>query len=245
MIQTAFTLPVSLRQNSPVYFASCCSPFANSRRALSTTSFRRSALPRFSFPSMVLTPSTMLPLGTTAPPFSLLEPLTGNKVSLEDVRGEKGTLVVFMCNHCPFVVMQQKQLKSLGEDLPKMGIGMVGVSSNDVKDHPDDGIGPMKDFAATKFSSFRYLFDETQDVAKAYHAACTPDIYLFDKDLKLVYRGQIDDARPSNGIAPTGKSIRAAADLLVQEKSIPAVSMKPSIGCNIKWTKGNEPDYFG
>lgn len=137
---------------------------------------------------MVVTPSSTLPLGTVAPAFSLLEPLTGNKVSLEDVKGEKGTLVVFMCNHCPFVVMLQDQLKSLGEDFPKMGIGMVGISSNDVTDHPSDGVGPMKEFASTKFSTFTYLFDETQDVAKAYRAACTPDIYMFDKDLKLVYR---------------------------------------------------------
>lgn len=130
----------------------------------------------------------MLPLGTVAPAFSLLEPLTGNKVSLDDVHGENGLLVVFMCNHCPFVAMLQDQLKALGEDLPKMGIGMVGISSNDVNDHPDDGVGPMKAFASTKFSTFKYLFDSTQEVAKAYRAACTPDIYLFDKDSKLVYR---------------------------------------------------------
>lgn len=137
---------------------------------------------------MVLTPSTMQTLGTVAPAFSLLEPLTGNQVSLNDVKGENGLLVVFMCNHCPFVVLMQNQLKALGEDLPKMGIGMVGISSNDVKDYPDDGVEAMKQFASTKFSTFKYLFDSTQEVAKAYRAACTPDIYLFDKDLKLVYR---------------------------------------------------------
>ena len=137
---------------------------------------------------MVVTPSTMLPLGTGAPDFSLLEPLTGNTVSLQDVKKENGLLVVFMCNHCPFVVLLQDQLRALGEDFKKLSVGMVGISSNDVKAYPQDGKEPMAELARSKFSTFPYLLDETQDVAKAYRAACTPDLFLFDKDLKLVYR---------------------------------------------------------
>lgn len=130
----------------------------------------------------------MLPLGTELPAFSLLEPLTGKTITADDVRGEKGLLVMFICNHCPFVVHIQDQLKNLGEDLPGLGIGVVGISSNDVINYPQDGPEPMKRYAEGIFSSFKYLFDESQDVAKSFKAACTPDIYLFDKDMKLFYR---------------------------------------------------------
>lgn len=137
---------------------------------------------------MVATKSAMLPLGTRAAPFALPEPLTGATVQLEDVTRRHGLLVAFICNHCPFVVMQQDQLRALGTDLAAMDIGMVGISSNDVGNYPQDGPEAMKAMAGSTFSTFKYLFDETQEVAKAYHAACTPDVYLFDKDLKLVYR---------------------------------------------------------
>lgn len=139
-------------------------------------------------PAMVVTPSTMLPLGTRAPPFALPEPLTGATVSLPAAKGRSATLVVFMCNHCPFVVMLQHQLRALGADLKPRGVAMLAISSNDAADYPDDGPDAMKTFARTKFDSFTYLYDQTQDVAKSYRAACTPDAYLFDKDLKLVYR---------------------------------------------------------
>lgn len=134
------------------------------------------------------TESTMLPLGTVAPTFSLPEPLTGNVVSLNDVKLSNGLLVAFICNHCPFVVLMQNQLHELGKDLKEMSIGMVGISSNDIVSYPEDGPVAMAELARNKFSTFPYILDQTQEVAKAYHAACTPDIFLFDKDLKLVYR---------------------------------------------------------
>ncbi|PXF44385.1 hypothetical protein BWQ96_05828 [Gracilariopsis chorda] len=194
---------------------------------------------------MVLTPSTMLPLGTPAADFSLLEPLTGKSVSLADVKLENGVLIAFLSNHCPFVILLQDQLQALGRDLKEKGVGMVGISSNDIVAYPSDNPERMAELASTKFTTFPYLFDATQEIAKSYRAACTPDIYLFDKDLKLVYRGRVDDARPGNGKKVTGRSIRAAVDLMVTGKPIPAESMLPSMGCNIKWARGNAPDYFG
>ncbi|KAI0564450.1 alkyl hydroperoxide reductase [Gracilaria domingensis] len=202
---------------------------------------------------MVVTPSTMLPLGTKAPDFTLQEPLTGKRLSLADVKGEYGLLVVFICNHCPFVIHLQDELAALGRDFKAKGVGMVGISSNDVKKYPADAPDEMANMASTKFNTFQYLFDETQEVAKAYRAACTPDIFLFDRDMTLSYRlvvaicrrGQIDDSRPGNGRPITGKTIREAVDLMVEGKQYPEESMMPSIGCNIKWIKGNEPDYFG
>lgn len=148
-----------------------------------------------------------------------------------------------MCNHCPFVVLLQDQLRELGADLKTMGIGMVGISANDISTHPQDGPETMARYAATKFSTFTYLYDETQHVAKAYRAACTPDVFLFNKDKKLVYRGQVDYARPGNGKEVNGESIRAAVNMLVEGKEIAEDSMIPSIGCNIKWITGNGPDY--
>lgn len=250
----------------PRQFAVCSKPLPfhrvqTSRRARATPSTIR----------MVKTESTMLPLGTSAPSFDLLEPLTGKNVSLEAVRGEKGTLVVFMCNHCPFVILLRDQLKSLGADFKQMGISMVGISSNDVSSFPQDGVGPMAAMARSQFSTFPYLYDETQDIAKAYRAACTPDVYLFDADLKLVYRyvfeivtivpchvvaavltdfhsfvssrGRVDEATPGNGKPVTGACLRAAADKLVSGQPIPEDSMYPSIGCNIKWKEDNWPNY--
>lgn len=139
-------------------------------------------------PAMVLTPSTMLPLGTIAPLFSLPEPLSGRTLSIDDVKRDNGLLVIFMCNHCPFVKFVQDLLNQLGTDMKDSNVGMVGISSNDVNDYPDDNAENMAKLASTTFSTFHYLLDETQQVAKSYRAACTPDIYLFDKDLKLVYR---------------------------------------------------------
>ena len=186
----------------------------------------------------------MRQLGTVAPDFSLVEPLTGEQVSLDDVMMEHGVLVVFMCNHCPFVVMLQNQLKALGTDLKAMGIGMVGISSNDVVSYPADAPEQMKKYARTTFSSFKYLYDETQETAKAYGAACTPDLFMYNKDKVLVYRGQVDYARPGNGKPRNGESVRSAAKLLSKDQPIPVESMVPSIGCNIKWKPGNEPQYF-
>ncbi|CAN8067701.1 unnamed protein product [Agarophyton chilense] len=194
---------------------------------------------------MVLTPSTMLPLGTTAQDFTLLEPLTGKKLSLADVKGENGVLIVFICNHCPFVVHLQDELTALGRDFRAKGVGMVGISSNDIHSYPADGPEEIAKFASKKFTTFPYLFDESQETAKAYRAACTPDIFLFDKNLNLVYRGQIDDSRPGNGKPVTGKAIRDAVDLMVEGNPIPEETMMPSIGCSIKWHEGNAPDYFG
>lgn len=194
---------------------------------------------------MVLIGSTMLPLGTIAPDFTLPEPRTGKAVSLSSLKRPHGILVAFICNHCPYVKHIQKELGALGRDLPGMGIGMVGVSSNDIVSFPEDGAEGMRRMAGGVFSSFPYLLDESQEVAKMYRAACTPDLYLFDGEMKLVYRGQLDDARPGNGKAVDGASLRAAARLVADGKKVPAEGMRGSIGCSIKWRAGNAPDYFG
>lgn len=194
---------------------------------------------------MVMTESTMLPLGTTATDFNLLEPMTGNAKSLADVRKENGVLVAFLSNHCPFVKHIAKELGELGEYLASKGIGMVGISANDVYNYPEDAPELMAKNASSVWKSFPYLFDESQDIAKTYKAACTPDFYLFDKDLKLYYRGQLDRSRPGNRITPDGSAIRAAADRLVAGESMAESEMRPSIGCNIKWKANNAPDYFG
>jgi peroxiredoxin len=191
---------------------------------------------------MVLTPSTMLPLGTKAPSFSLPN-VDGKTVSLADFAGAPGYLVVFMCNHCPYVKHVAPELAKLARDYQSKGIAVVGINSNDITTHPDDSPEQMAREVKSRGYTFPYLFDSTQKVAQAYKAACTPDFYMFDKDQKLVYRGQMDSSRPDSGVQPTGKDLRAALDSLLAGKPI-AAEQTPSIGCNIKWKAGNEPDYF-
>ena len=191
---------------------------------------------------MVRTPSTMLPLGTVAPDFELPN-VDGRILSLADVAGPKGTVVMFICNHCPFVKHVADQLATLGREYMPRGVGFAAISSNDVATHPADSPEQMIHEAEERGYPFPYLYDETQDVAKAYHAACTPDFYLFDGARKLVYRGQLDPSRPGSGVPVTGSDLRGAIDALVAGK--PPVSVQtPSLGCNIKWKPGHEPAYF-
>ncbi|MFO0190107.1 MAG: thioredoxin family protein [Planctomycetia bacterium] len=191
---------------------------------------------------MVRTPSTMLPLGTTAPDFSLLN-VDGRTVSLADAAGPKGTVVMFICNHCPFVKHVADQLAALGRDVMPLGIGIVAISSNDVSMHPADSPEQMVHEAEDRGYPFPYLYDESQEVAKDYHAACTPDFFLFDASRKLVYRGQLDASRPGNEIPVTGADLRAAIDAVLAGRPV-AAEQRPSLGCNIKWKPGNEPAYF-
>jgi peroxiredoxin len=191
---------------------------------------------------MVRTPSTMLPLGTTAPDFSLTN-VDGRTVSLADAAGPKGTVVMFICNHCPFVKHVADQLAALGRDVMPLGIGVVAISSNDVSTHPADSPEQMVHEAEDRGYPFPYLYDESQAVAKDYHAACTPDFFLFDAGRKLVYRGQLDASRPGNEIPVTGADLRAAIDAVLAGKPV-ATEQRPSLGCNIKWKPGNEPSYF-
>jgi peroxiredoxin len=191
---------------------------------------------------MVVTPSTMLPLGTKAPPFSLLN-VDGRTVSLADFSKAPATLIVFMCNHCPYVKHVAPELAKLAREYQAKGVAVVGINSNDVVSHPADSPQQMVHEAETREYTFPYLYDETQRVARAYKAACTPDFYVFDQDQKLVYRGQMDASRPDSGIPNTGKDLRAALDAVLSHKPV-AADQKPSIGCNIKWQPGNEPDYF-
>lgn len=191
---------------------------------------------------MVKTASTMLPLGTAAPAFSLPN-VDGKTVSLADFASAKGLLVIFMCNHCPFVKHLRTALAEFGRECQGRGLAVVAISSNDVALHPDDSPARMVDEHRSAGYTFPYLYDATQGVAKAYKAACTPDFYLFDADQTLVYRGQFDSSRPSNGQPVTGADLRAAVDTLLSGKS-PLQTQRPSIGCNIKWIRGSEPDYF-
>ena len=191
---------------------------------------------------MSLTPSTMLPLGTSAPDFQLPD-TQGKNVSLADFANAPALLVIFMCNHCPYVKQIRTGLAQLGRDYQPRGVAMVGINSNDAGNYPADSPAQMKIEVKSAGYTFPYLFDGTQEVAKAYRAACTPDIFLFDRQHKLVYRGQFDDSRPGNGAPVTGKDLGAALDALLASKPVPA-NQKPSIGCNIKWKPGNEPDYF-
>ncbi|MCA9075240.1 MAG: thioredoxin family protein [Planctomycetaceae bacterium] len=191
---------------------------------------------------MVKTASTMLPLGSQAPEFSLPN-VDGSTVSLSDYADKPGLLVMFICNHCPFVIHLRKELAKFATEYQEKGLAVVAISSNDVENYPQDGPDKMKQEAETHGYTFPYLFDDSQDVAKAYHAACTPDFFLFDKDRRLVYRGQFDDSRPESGIPVTGADLRAACDSVLAGESVPA-DQKPSIGCNIKWKSGSEPSYF-
>ena len=184
----------------------------------------------------------MLPLGSKAPDFRLPD-TNGKFVSLADFTGAPALIVVFMCNHCPYVKHIRAGLAQLARDYQPRGLGVVGIGSNDVANYPQDSPARMAEEAKLAGYIFPYLYDETQAVAKAYHAACTPDIYLFDKDQRLAYRGQFDDSRPGNSIPVTGKDVRAAIYAVLAGKPAPP-NQKPSIGCNIKWRPENEPDYF-
>jgi len=184
----------------------------------------------------------MLPLGTRAPEFQLRD-TGGNLVSLSDFKGAPALVEVFMCNHCPYVKHIRGGLAQLARDYRQRGVAMVGINSNDVANYPDDSPAMMAEEANSAGYIFPYLYDETQAVAAAYHAACTPDVYLFDKDQRLAYRGQLDDSRPGNNLPVTGKDLRAALDAVLAGKPV-SPNQKPSIGCNIKWKPGNEPEYF-
>jgi peroxiredoxin len=193
-------------------------------------------------PPMVATNSTMLPLGTAAPDFRLPD-TEGRAVSLADFNQARALVVVFMCNHCPYVKHIRAGLAQLARDYQTRNVAMVGVNSNDVRNYPADRPEQMKEEVQSAGYIFPYLYDETQEVAKAYRAACTPDLYLFDGAQRLFYRGQFDDSRPGNGLPVTGKDVRAALDALLAGRPAPS-RQTSSIGCNIKWKPGNEPDYF-
>ncbi len=182
--------------------------------------------------------STMRALGTAAPDFTLPEPATGHNISLADFDDASALLVLFICNHCPFVKHIRAELARFGRDYQAKGLAIVAISVNDAVDYPDDSPAKMAQEARDAGYVFPYLYDETQAIAKAYQAACTPDFFLFDADRKLVYRGQFDGSRPGNGITVTGADLRAAADAVLAGQPVP-VEQKPSIGCNIKWKAGN------
>jgi len=191
---------------------------------------------------MVRTASTMLPLGTSAPDFSLPD-TEGHTVSLKDFADQRALLVIFMCNHCPYVKHVAEELKRLAEDYLQQGVAIVGISSNDAEKYPDDSPEAMAREKAQRGYPFPYLYDADQSVAQAYKAACTPDFFLFDGEMKLVYRGQLDSSRPNSGIPVTGEDLRAAIDAVLAGQT-PSENQTPSLGCNIKWKEGNEPQYF-
>lgn len=190
---------------------------------------------------MVQTPSVMVELGLSAPEFSL--PGTDNRIhTLREFDGNKALLVMFICNHCPFVKHVAAELAAIGREYQPKGVGIVAINSNNVATHPDDSPAKMVEAAKAWGFTFPYLFDESQSVARAYRAACTPDFFLYDAKRILVYRGQLDASRPGNGIPVTGKDLRVALEAVIEGKAVPA-EQKPSIGCNIKWKPGNEPAY--
>ncbi|MCS6820021.1 MAG: thioredoxin family protein [Chitinophagales bacterium] len=183
---------------------------------------------------MALTPSNMLPLGTKAPYFKLPDAASGKIISYNDIKGKYGTLIVFICNHCPYVKHINKQFSAVASQYIHKGIGIAAISSNDVERYPEDAPEKMKEVAMAENYCFPYLYDETQEVARAYDAACTPDFYLFDAQDMLVYRGQFDDSRPGNNVPVTGKDLVAAMDALIEGRPISPIQ-RPSTGCNIKW----------
>ncbi|MDJ0745017.1 MAG: thioredoxin family protein [Xenococcaceae cyanobacterium MO_167.B27] len=193
---------------------------------------------------MVLTPSTMLALGTKAPDFALADVVSGDTISLGTFADKKALLVIFMCRHCPFVKHIQQELAKLGKDYANESLGIVAISANDVEKYPDDSPENLKQMAQELGFNFPVCYDATQEVAKAYTAACTPDFFLFNQTQELVYRGQLDDSRPSNNLPVTGQDLRNAISNVLADKPIPS-EQKPSIGCNIKWIPGKEPSYFG
>lgn len=184
----------------------------------------------------------MIALGTRAPDFSLPDVTTGRAVNLASFKERDALLVMFICRHCPYVQHIKRELARLGVDYAKRPLGIVAISSNDAENYPEDSPAGLKKMAAEEGFTFAFCYDATQETAKAYSAACTPDFFLFDKDRRLFYRGQLDDSRPGNGKPVTGADLRSAIDAVLSGKSAP-VKQKPSIGCNIKWKKGNEPNY--
>lgn len=193
---------------------------------------------------MVMVSSTMLELGTPAPDFALPDVVSGDIISLSTFAEKSALLVMFICEHCPFVKHVQDELAKIGKDYEGKNLGILAISANSVQTHPQDGPEHLKRMAETLGFTFPYCYDETQETAKVYTAACTPDFFVFDGDCKLAYRGQLDDSRPGNDLPVTGADLRAALDTVLAGKSV-SPDQKPSIGCNIKWTPGNEPEYFG
>ena len=194
--------------------------------------------------SMVKTPSTMVELGTESPSFSLPDPVTGRKVCRDDFAGAQGLLVAFLCNHCPVVKHIAGDFAAFAVEYQKRGLAIVGINSNDVETHPEDSSEHMVAEAGQRGYTFPYLVDESQEIAKSYRAACTPDFFLFDNDFRLVYRGQFDRSRPSLETPVTGTDLRDASDAVLAGIT-PADIQIPSVGCNIKWKPGNAPDWFG
>jgi peroxiredoxin len=190
----------------------------------------------------MLTASTMLSLGTTAPDFHLPD-TTGRAVSRDDFKNAPAMLVAFICNHCPYVKHIRSGWAAFAREYQAKGLAIVGINSNDAEEYPEDGPKKMIDEVKAAGYVFPYLYDETQAVASAYRAACTPDFFLFDSDRRLAYRGQFDDSRPGNNVPVTGKDLRAACNAVLAGNPVPA-TQKPSAGCNIKWKRGNEPEYF-
>lgn len=189
---------------------------------------------------MALTPSTMLPLGTKAPDFQLPDTVSGKTISLDTFAGKKGLLVIFMCRHCPFVKHIQGELVKIGKDYAGSNLGIIAISANDAANYPEDAPHLLKEMAVELGFTFPFCYDETQETAQAYTAACTPDFFLFDANRELVYRGQLDDSRPNNHKPVTGKDLRSAIDALLGDAPVHS-DQKPSIGCNIKWKPGNSP----
>ena len=193
---------------------------------------------------MVLTASTMLPLGTQAPDFHLPEVVSGKTISLDTFADTKALLIMFICQHCPFVKHIKTELAQLGKDYFNSELGILAISANDAEKYPDDGPESLKAMAIELDFKFPLCYDQTQETAKAYTAACTPDFFLFDSEGKLAYRGQLDDSRPSNNQPVTGADLRSAIAAVLADQPV-TIEQKPSIGCNIKWKPGNEPIYFG
>jgi peroxiredoxin len=193
---------------------------------------------------MVLTASTMLTLGTKAPDFQLTDVISQKTIFLANFVDREALLVMFICRHCPFVQHIKEELARLGQDYIKKNLGIVAISANDIVNYPEDAPDKLKAMVQELELNYPLCYDESQETAKIYTAACTPDFFLFDKNQQLVYRGQLDDSRPSNDKPVTGKDLRAAIDAVLTGKSV-STDQKPSIGCNIKWKKGNEPPYFG
>lgn len=193
---------------------------------------------------MVLTTSTMLELGSQAPDFHLPEVVSGKTISLETFAEKKGLLVIFMCRHCPYVQHVKEELAKIGKDYAETELAIVAISANDVGTHPQDAPEKLKEMAIEMGFTFPFCYDESQETAKEYTAACTPDFFLFDANRELVYRGQLDDSRPGNNKPVTGTDLRAALDAVLAGNPI-SPEQKPSIGCNIKWRPGNEPPYYG
>ena len=192
---------------------------------------------------MARTPSTMQELGTQAPLFELIEPATGKKIALSQFAG-KPVLIAFISNHCPYVINLKEALVNFANEYQEKGLQLIAINANDIENYPDDSPDKMIEDVKQYGYSFPYLFDESQEIAKAYQAACTPDFFIFDAEHKLFYRGQFDDSRPNSGVPVTGEDMRVAADALLSGQPAPT-EQKASLGCNIKWKAGNEPEYFG